>query len=200
LIADDHAIMRDAVRMILATIEGVEIVAEAADGMQAVAQAKRFKPDVLLLDVAMPQMGGLAAIGEIRRWSPETRVVVFTGIERAVTLNELRASGAVGVLLKSCTAQEITDGLRAVIAGEEYIAKGVRELLESGGPVGDLTTRERQVLSFVAHGKTNAEIARVLNISPKTAEHHRTNLMRKLDVHSAAELLAVALREGMLDT
>jgi DNA-binding NarL/FixJ family response regulator len=200
LIADDHAIVRNAVRTIFATIDGVEIVGEAEDGMQAVALAKRIKPDVLLLDVAMPQMGGLAAIGEIKRWSPETRVVIFTGIDRAMTLNELRASGAVGVLLKSCTPQEIADGLSAVIAGQEYIAKGVRELLESGGPMGELTTRERQILSLVAQGKTNAEIAELLHISPKTADNHRTNLMRKLDVHSTAELLAVALREGMLDT
>jgi DNA-binding NarL/FixJ family response regulator len=200
LIADDHAILRNAVRLILATIDGVEVVAEAEDGMQAVALAKRHKPDLLLLDVAMPQMGGLAAIGEIRRWSPETRVVVFTGINRAATLNELRASGAVGVLLKSCTPAEIAEGLSAVIEGREYLAADVRAILESGGPMAELTTRERQILSLVAQGKTNAEIAGMLYISPKTADNHRTNLMRKLDVHSAAELLAVALREGLLDT
>jgi DNA-binding NarL/FixJ family response regulator len=199
LIADDHIIVRDAVRMILTSLEGVEVVGEAENGIETVAFAKRLKPDLLVLDVAMPHMGGLAAIGEVRRWSPATRVAVLTGISRAMTLNELRASGAAGLLLKSCTPQELADGFAAIIAGEEYVTEAVRELLDPASPVAGLTMRERQILSLAAEGRTNAEIARTLSISPKTVDNHRTNLMRKLDVHSAAELTSIALREGLLD-
>lgn len=200
LIADDHGIVRGAVRLILEAIAGVEIVGEAEDGISAIALAKRLKPDLLILDVAMPQAGGLAVIGEVRRWSPATRVAVLTGISRGVTLAQLRSSGAVGLLLKSCTPQELDHGLRRMVAGEEYVAAGARALLGGSEPGAALTMRERQVLSLAAQGKSNAEIATLLNISPKTVDNHRTNLMRKLDVHSAAGLTAVALREGLLDT
>jgi DNA-binding NarL/FixJ family response regulator len=200
VIADDHAIVRSAVRMILASIEGVELVGEAEDGLETIALAKRLSPDLLLLDVAMPHVGGLAAIGEIRRWSPDTRVAVLTGITRALTLSQLRASGAVGLLLKSCPPQELAEGLRAIVAGEEYIATSVRRLLDASEAAPVLTMRERQILSLVAKGRTNVDIARLLHISPKTADNHRTNLMRKLAVHSAAELTSIAVREGLLDT
>lgn len=199
LIADDHAIVRNAVSLILASIDGVELVGEAEDGIATIALTKRLKPDLLLLDVAMPHAGGLAVIGEVRRWSPATRVAVFTGITRAMTLSQLRASGAVGLLLKSCTPQELAHGLQRIIAGEEYIAESLRELLDESGPAATLTMRERQILTLAAQGRTNSEIAALLNISPKTADNHRTNLMRKLDAHSAAELTSIALREGLLD-
>lgn len=199
LIADDHAIVRDAVRSILEEISGVEIVGEAEDGIAAIALAKRLKPDLLILDVAMPHAGGLVVIGEIRRWSPATRVAVLTGIVRRVTLQQLHESGAAGLLLKSCTPRELEHGLRRIVAGEQYVAEDARALLGEKAPGVELTMRERQILSLAAQGKSNAEIAAVLNISPKTADNHRTNLMRKLDVHSAAGLMAVALREGLLD-
>jgi DNA-binding NarL/FixJ family response regulator len=200
LIADDHAIVRDAVRLILESIDGVEIVGEAEDGISTIALTKRLKPDLLLLDVAMPHAGGLAVIGEVGRWSPGTRVAVLTGITRTLTLAQLRASGAVGLLLKSCPPQELDHGLRCIIAGGEYIAEGASALLDEGGLGAELTMRERQILTLAAQGKSNAEMAALLNISPKTVDNHRTNLMRKLDVHSAAALTAVALREGLLDT
>lgn len=186
--------------MILEAIGGVELVGEAGDGIAAIALVKRLKPDLLLLDVAMPQAGGLAVIGEVRRWSPATRVAVLTGISRARTLAQLRVSGAVGLLLKSCTPQELDLGLRQIIEGGEYVAEGVRALLGDSAPAAELTTREQQVLTLAAQGRSNGEIAALLNISPKTVDNHRTNLMRKLGIHSAAGLTAVALREGLLDT
>ena len=200
LIADDHAIVRDAVRLILEAIGGIALVGEAEDGIATIALAKRLKPDLLILDVAMPHAGGLAVLGEVRRWSPATRVAVLTGIARRATLAQLRASGAVGLLLKSCTPQELELAFRRIAAGEEYVAEAVQALLDEGGADAELTMRERQVLTLAAQGKSNAEIAALLNISPKTVDNHRTNLMRKLDVHSAAGLTAVALREGLLDT
>lgn len=199
LIADDHAIVRNAMSLILTSFSGVELVGETADGISTIAMTKRLKPDLLLLDIAMPQAGGLAVIGEVRRWSPATRVAVLTGITRVMTLKQLRASGAAGVLLKSCSPRELTHGLERIIEGEEYIAEGIRELLDAGGATASLTMREQQVLSLVAQGRTNREIAALLNISPKTADNHRTNLMRKLGARSAAEVTSIALHEGLLD-
>jgi DNA-binding NarL/FixJ family response regulator len=197
LIADDHELIRRAVRPLLRAIEGVAIVAEADDGFATIALAKTLKPDLLLLDVAMPKAGGLAVIGEVKRWSPATRVAVLTGITGTSVLAQLRDSGAVGLLSKTCTAQELDRGLRRIIAGEEYVSEDLRAAVAAGSPVGSLTMRERQVLTLAAQGSSNAEIAALLNISTKTADNHRTNLMRKLGVHSAAELVALALRENL---
>jgi DNA-binding NarL/FixJ family response regulator len=197
VIADDHVLIRQAVRLLLTTVEGVEIVGEADDGLAAIALAKKLQPDLLLLDVAMPRAGGLAVIGEVRRWSPATRVAVLTGITGTSVLAQLRDSGAVGLLSKVCGAQELDHGLRRIIAGEEYVSEDLRATVEAGGVIGALTMRERQVLELAAQGSSNSEIAALLNISAKTADNHRTNLMRKLGVHSAAELVALVLRENL---
>jgi DNA-binding NarL/FixJ family response regulator len=197
LIADDHELIRRAVRPLLRAIEGVAIVAEADDGFATIALTKKLKPDLLLLDVAMPKAGGLAVIGEVKRWSPTTRVAVLTGITGSNVLAQLRDSGAVGLLSKACTAQELDRGLRLIIAGEEYVSEDLRAVVAAGGAIDALTMRERQVLALAAQGSSNAEIAALLNISTKTAENHRTNLMRKLSIHSAAELVALALRENL---
>ena len=197
VIADDHVLIRQAVRQLLRAVEGVEVVAEAGDGFATIALAKRLKPDLLLLDVAMPKAGGLAVIGEVKRWSPATRVAVLTGITGTSVLAQLRDSGAVGLLSKVCTAHELDRGLRRIIDGEEYVSEDLRAAVEAGGAIGALTMRERQVLELAAQGSSNTEIAALLNISTKTAENHRTNLMRKLGVHSAAELVALVLRENL---
>jgi len=197
LIADDHELIRQAVRPLLRAIEGVAIVAEADDGFAAIALAKKLKPDLLLLDVAMPKASGLAVIGEVKRWSPGTRIAVLTGITGASVLAQLRDSGVVGLLSKTCTAQELDRGLRHIVAGEEYVSEDLRGFVEAGGAMGALTMRERQVLALAAQGSSNKEIAALLNISAKTAENHRTSLMRKLGVHSAAELVALVLRDNV---
>lgn len=197
VIADDHVLIRRAVRLLLRSVEGVEVVAEADDGFAAIALAKKHKPDLLLLDVAMPKAGGLAVIGEVKRWSPATRVAVLTGITGTGLLSQLRDSGAVGLLSKGCSANELDLGLRRIIAGDEYVSEDLRAVVDAGGAIGVLTMRERQVLELAAHGSSNTEIAALLNISTKTAENHRTNLMRKLGVHSAAELVAIGLRENL---
>lgn len=196
LIADDHGIVRAAIRHLLEAVPGAEIVGEAADGIAAIALTKRLEPDLLLLDVAMPQAGGVAVIGEVHRWSPTTRVAILTGITAAGTLQHLLDSGAVAILLKSAPPEELERGLRKVVAGEPYVDDALRASL-AGASGAALTMRERQVLALVAQGRSNGEIAALLNISAKTADNHRTNLMRKLDLHSAAELTAFALREGL---
>jgi len=198
LIADDHAIVRTALRQLLEAIPGVEVVSEAQDGLAAIALTKKLKPDLLLLDVSMPHVGGLAVIGEIVRWSPATRVAVVTGVTARTTLAQFVASGAVGLLLKSSPSQELDHGLRRIVAGESYIARDLRAALDAPSAMTTLTMRERQILELVAQGRSNGEIAAVLNISIKTADNHRTNLMRKLEVHSVAELMSLAQREGLV--
>ena len=185
-------------RSLLEGIENVDIVGEADDGLTAIALTKKLQPDLLLLDVMMPGANGVAVVGEVKRWSPATRVVVFTGVTAEGTLRQFRDSAA-GLMLKSCTPQELDYGLRRIMAGESYISERLRQILaEPSGGV-QLTMRERQVLALIAQGQSNAEIAQVLNLSAKTADNHRTNIMRKLDIHSTAELVAFAFRQGMAE-
>jgi DNA-binding NarL/FixJ family response regulator len=199
VIADDHAIVRNAVRPLLESIAGVEVVGEADNGIAAIALARSLKPDLLVLDVSMPHAGGMVVIEEVRRWSPETRVAVLTGIGATGTLSQLLDSGAAGVMLKTCEPDELEEGFRTLVSGGSYVARSLRSAVPAGGVVGQLTARERQILSLAAKGRTNADIAGLLSISQKTVDNHRTNLMRKLDVHSIAELVALAAREGLLD-
>lgn len=185
-------------RSLLEGIENVDIVGEADDGLTAIALTKKLQPDLLLLDVMMPGANGVAVVGEVKRWSPATRVVVITGVTAEGTLRQFRDLVA-GLMLKSCTPQELDYGLRRIMAGESYISERLRQILaEPSGGV-QLTMRERQVLALIAQGQSNAEIAQVLNLSAKTADNHRTNIMRKLDVHSTAELVAFAFRQGMAE-
>jgi DNA-binding NarL/FixJ family response regulator len=199
LIADDHALVRGGVRPLLESVPGIEVIGEADNGIAAIALTKKLRPDVLVLDINMPFAGGTAVLGEVRRFSPMTRIVVLTGIESARQLGAMHAAGAAVILLKSCSPQELVQGFRAAAAGEAFVAAGARESLVSATSLATLTMRERQVLSLAAKGKSNAEIAATLNISPKTADNHRTNLMRKLAVHSTTELAGLAVREGLAD-
>jgi DNA-binding NarL/FixJ family response regulator len=199
LIADDHALVRDAVRPLVESIPGVQVVGEADNGLTAIALTRKLSPDVLVLDISMPQAGGTTVLGEVRRFSPKTRIAVLTGIDSKLKLAELHAAGARVILTKACDTEELLRGLRAVVADEAYVSADVRAAVEAGDSVAALTARERQILTLAAQGRSNSEIAGMLHISPKTVDNHRTSLMRKLGVHSAAELAALALREGLVD-
>lgn len=187
--------MRSALRALLEGIENVVIVGEAGDGLTAIALAKKLQPDLLMLDVTMPEASGLAVVGEVRRWSPATRVVVFTGVTAEGTLRQFRDSVA-GLMLKSCSQQELDYGLRRIVAGGSYVSESLAQLLVDSD-ADQLTPRERQVLALIAEGRSNAEIASVLNLSAKTADNHRSNIMRKLDIHSTPELVAYAFKQGI---
>ena len=198
VIADDHAIVRDGMKQLLKSIGPVDILAEAENGVEAIAMVKTHQPDLLFLDLAMPYVGGLELLEEILSWSPSTRIAVFTGITTAGVVSELMAAQVEGIIFKSCTTDEIRNAVTDLLDGKSHICKDAVRLASTGGTLYDLTSRERQVLHGIVSGNNNAEMAQVFNISPKTVDNHRTNVMRKLDVHSESDLIRVAMREGLI--
>ena len=204
IIADDHQIVRDGLRMALTRPgvverDGIEIVAEAANGFEALAAVKQHKPDALLLDISMPLAGGAEVVTDIRRWSPDTAIVILTGINSPGLIAGLLDQGVEGMFSKGASLDELYAKLPLILRGGRYIAGPFLELMQSYDQVTLLTDRERQTLNMVISGKSNREIADALAISPKTVDKHRTSLMQKLDVHSLAELMAYALKHGLVD-
>lgn len=198
IVADDHAIVREGVINVLTGLGNVTIVSEADNGLSAIAEVKKHKPDLLVLDAAMPLAKGIEVYSEARRWSPNTRIVLFTGFTSLGLLADWLDAGVDGLLLKSCASSEIAAAFTAVLDGKQYVSNEVQKMLKSA-TAKKLTGRERQVLSLIATGNANSAIADNLHISPKTVEKHRASLMAKLGVHSISELMAYALREGLLD-
>lgn len=180
-------------------IPGTEIVAQADNGLAAIAAVKKHKPDLLILDAAMPLARGVEVYADVRRWSPETRVILLTGFTSVGLLSDWLNSGVDGMLLKTCTPDEMRVAFVAVLAGSGYVAKDIAEMLKDAAPSRNLTPREREVMALVIAGRTNVEIGERLFISVKTVEKHRGSLMAKLDVRSVADLMVVALREGWIE-
>ncbi|GGF77988.1 DNA-binding response regulator [Mameliella alba] len=174
------------------------MVAEAADGLSAIAAIRQHRPSLLLLDVQMPLAGGLEVLIEARRWSPETRVVVLSGVTSPGKIGELVSCGVDGLFSKGEDNDELFGALPGILRGRRHVSEVFRRMLEEAPEVPDLSERERQVLNLVVTGRSNKEIAQILGISVKTVDRHRTNLMQKLDVHSVAQLIAYALREGLI--
>lgn len=201
LIADDHALARKGLRDILQGLDAVEVVGEADTAMATLSATKRLKPDLLLLDVAMPDAAGDAIFSELRRWSPDTKIAIITGVESRGMMAFWLESDALGVILKSSPFQTLQGGLAKLVRGQPFIDPRVYDILgtENGSELPKLTTRERQVLTMLASGKSNVDIAKIIGISPKTAENHRTRLMAKVGANSRAQLITIALREGLLD-
>lgn len=204
VIADDHAIIRTALATTLMNPDALEgrtfvICEEVGNGIEAISAVRKHRPDLLMLDVTMPHAGGTEVLLEARRWSPETKVVIFTGIEASGKIAELVATGADGIFCKSDDLGELTRAVPRILEGGRVVCSRFSKLLEDAADVEPLTTRERQVLNLVVTGKTNREIGATLGISIKTVDRHRTSVMGKTGVHSAAELIAYALREGLID-
>lgn len=175
------------------------VVAEASDGLAAITALRKHKPDIILLDAAMPLARGIEVFGEARRWSPNTKVLLLTGFNSAGFISDWLQAGVDGILLKSCESEEISLGIKTVLEGGNFVAGAVTEILKDTIKPLELTAREREVLSLVACGNSNADIAEKLSISSRTVEKHRGSLMRKIDVKSVAELMVYALREGLLE-
>ncbi|HIC88054.1 MAG TPA: response regulator transcription factor [Anaerolineae bacterium] len=208
LIADDHAIVRAGIRALLQLHSDFEIVGEAADGREALVQVQALKPDVVLMDIGMPGMDGLAATHEIGNACPGTRILILTQHEnREYVLPALKA-GAAGYVLKRAPDDSLVRAIREVYAGGTYLDPRVSGMLvadvrrQASGvpadPYDTLTEREREVLVLLAQGKTYQEVAETLFISVKTVDFHRANLMRKLGLSNRAELVRFAIERGLV--
>jgi len=214
LIADDHEVARKGIRALLETRQGWEICGESKDGREAVECAKQMKPDVVLLDIGMPSLNGLDAARQIRTALPETSILILTMHDSEQVVREVLAVGARGFLLKSDAGRDLVAAVEALQQRRTFFTTRVAQLVVEGylHPNNDnnnnnnknrpgrplLTPREREVIQLLAEGKTTKEVAVALNLSVKTAETHRTNLMRKLDLHSVAALTIYAVRNNIV--
>ena len=190
-------LVRQSLRQLLEPIGKFHILGEAADGVAAVEQVKTLKPDLLILDAAMPKATGVEVVEEVRRWSPDTKIAVVTGVNAPGMLQHLLDADVDGLFLKSGDTQAWAADFEAVCQGEKRIDPALN--IDASGAQ-TLTGRERQILFCIARGESNAKISEALGISPNTVDKHRTSIMRKLNVHSAAELISKAFKDGLLDS
>jgi len=208
LIADDHAIVREGVRALLALSDDIAVVGEAADGREAIESARRLRPDVILIDIAMPGLGGLEATVEIRKDNPDAKILVLSQYDDREYVRRFLKLGVSGYVLKKAAGSALTAAIRAAHRGglvldPEIAREAVREPANDAAAAPDadyeaLTDREKQVLKLVAEGRSNKEVAEMLTISVKTAMSHREHIMQKLDLHSRTELIKFALRKGVI--
>jgi len=203
LLADDHRLVRESLRALLER-EGYEVVAEAGDGREAVRLARELNPDLAVLDVAMPELNGLEAARQLQRAAPRTRTVLVTMHEEEQYVAEALAAGVKGYVLKSQVAHDLLRALDEVAGGSVYLSPRVSHVLVDISlgrrRIGDdpLTDREREVLHLIAEGRTTRQVAAALGVSVKTAESHRSRLMKKLDIHEVAGLVRYAIRRGLI--
>jgi DNA-binding NarL/FixJ family response regulator len=209
LIADDHEVVRKGLRSLLEGHEGLEIVGEASNGREAVDKATVLRPDVVVLDIGMPELNGLEATRQIVKATPRTEVLILTVYETEEVIREVLRAGARGYVLKSDAGRLLLSAIEAVSNHKPFFTSRVSELVLAGFLSGEtrpdnesagqpLTPREREVLQLLAEGKTNKEVAAALGIGLKTVETHRMNLMAKLGLHSVVDLVRYAIRNGIV--
>ena len=207
LIADDHAILREGVRALLTANEDIEVVGEAADGKEALEKVERLDPDVVLMDINMPGLGGIEASLEMKKLGRRARILILSQYEDREYVRRLLKIGVSGYVLKKSAGSELANAVRAVHRGGLVLDPEVaRTAMEEAGPAApgtadpweSLTDREKQVLKLVAEGRSNKEVAEVLGISVKTAMSHREHVMEKLGLHNRTELVRFAIRRGVI--
>jgi DNA-binding NarL/FixJ family response regulator len=209
LLADDHTVVRQGLRKVLEDRPDWVVVAEAGNGRDAVRHAEELKPDVAILDLAMPLLNGIEATRQIVKRSPSTRVLVLTMHADEAYVNQILKAGATGYLLKDSADVDLIQAVGAVSQGKSFFSPAVarlmlddyvRQLADKGitDRYESLSDREREIFQLIAEGKANKEIAVILSISPSTVETHRARIMEKLDLHSAAEIVLYAVRRGVI--
>lgn len=206
LIADDHAVVREGLRSFLGIQDDIEVVAEASDGEEAVNKAQALIPDVVVMDLVMPRVEGVEAIGQIRASNPDVKIIVLTSFADDDKMLAAVRAGATGYLLKDAKPQELSDAIRAANRGEALVHPAVAARLmqevaakDNASPSHSLTARELEVLRLVARGLPNKQIARELEIAEKTVKTHVSNILQKLDLHDRTQAVVYALRERIVD-
>ncbi|HVB59741.1 MAG: response regulator transcription factor [Ktedonobacteraceae bacterium] len=210
LLADDHTILRAGLRMMLNAQPDMEVIGEAQDGKQAINATMHLQPDIVLMDITMPDMGGIEATRQIKKIAPEVKVLVLTMHENDEYVFQALRAGASGYILKEAADTELITALHVLRSGQFYLSPSAQSVIvgdylqrvhtgEEKDSYNNLTEREKEILKLVAEGYTNNQIAERLVISPKTVDTHRTHVMDKLNLHSRAELVKYAMRRGLLE-
>jgi DNA-binding NarL/FixJ family response regulator len=209
MVADDHEVVRRGLCSLLAAHSGWEICGEAIDGREAVTKAKQLRPDIVVMDIGMPSLNGLEATSKILQHEPRQRVLILTVADSEQLVREVLEVGARGYVLKSDAARDLVAAVEALQQGRTFFTPQVGDMVLSGFLDGSgaktvnvprLTPREREIVQLLAEGKSTKEVAAILNLSVKTAETHRSNVMRKLGIHSISELVLYALRNNIIQT
>lgn len=216
LVTDDHAVVRHGIRQLIGGHAGLEVVGEAEDGREVVSLARKLQPDVVLLDVSMPNLNGLEAVPMLSEAAPGAKVVVFSMYDKEAYVHRALSAGATGYVLKTDSGSAVIDAIRKVAAGEYFLSPRLnaevirRYLAPAGTPAttgkggeasgyDSLTEREQQIFRLVAQGQTTKNIAQLLCLSPRTVEKHRSNIMGKLDIHDQVGLIRYAVKIGVID-
>jgi DNA-binding NarL/FixJ family response regulator len=207
LLADDHTLVRAGIRSLLESVPGVEVVAESGDGREALEQINKHRPDVALLDIAMPGLSGLEVAKRATQDCPKTKVIILSMHADATHVRQALRAGVAGYLLKGAAVAELPLALQSVMKGETYLTPKIsqhvvdgflRDTDEEPGPLEGLTTRQREILQLIAEGRTTKEIAGILDVSVKTVETHRLRLMDRLEIRDVPGLVRFAIRAGLV--
>ena len=207
VLADDHAVVRKGIRAVLASLPGVEVVAEAADGREALALIEQHRPDIAVLDVTMPGLNGLEVAARVPKVSSGTKVLILSMHAGEAYVAQALRAGVAGYLLKDAADDELPTAIKVVSRGDVYLSpkistQVVERYVQAGSaepdPLAGLTTRQREILQLVAEGKSSKEIASLLNLSIKTVESHRGQIMERLGVHDVTGLVRFAIRVGLV--
>ena len=207
-LADDHAVVRDGLRYLLDTQPDIEVIGDASDGREAVQLIAQLEPDIALLDITMPELNGIDATLQIRDVCPVTKVIILSMHANTRHIGRALQAGAQGYLVKESAGIEVVKAVRTVYAGHHYLSQAVsdaviddyvlqRRTIEHGNALESLSAREREVLQLVVEGKSSAEIAGILNLSPKTVESYRSRLMQKLEIRDLPTLVRFAIKQGL---
>jgi DNA-binding NarL/FixJ family response regulator len=210
LIADDHALVREGIATFLKLCDDIEVVGEASDGIEAIEKTNKLHPDIIIMDISMPKLGGLEATIEIKKTHPDIKVLVLTQYEDREYISRFLKAGVSGYLLKKAVGSDLITALKAIGRGEVYLYSSIasevvsrylhgnKKADEAEEPYEKLTDREKQVLKLVAEGYTHKEVADMLNISVKTVIAHQTNIGEKIGIHSRAGLIKFAIQKGII--
>ncbi len=208
VLADDHTIVRDGLRALLEANADIRVVGDAADGRQVIELVKELNPDVVIMDISMPELNGIDATIQIKRNNPQVRVIILSMLGTADYVFHALQSGAQGFLLKESAGREVLQAVQAVYAGETYFSHPVTHTMindylqarrdNNSEPLESLSMRENEILCLVVEGKTSAEIGRKLSLSPKTVESYRSRMMQKLGISDLPELIKFAIKHGLI--